>query len=70
MKRLRGQGYRDALHVAPRAGAWIEAHRAATTWGGTTVAPRAGAWIEAEQKQPAQGTIRVAPRAGAWIEAR
>ena len=34
-------------HVAPRAGAWIEAHYRINGTGRDSVAPRAGAWIEA-----------------------
>ena len=34
------------IEVAPRAGAWIETHRAGGKRKLPAVAPRAGAWIE------------------------
>ena len=47
---------RQAWHVAPRAGAWIEADHRQLLTDGTSVAPRAGAWIEAA---PAQGMVQI-----------
>ena len=55
--------------VAPRAGAWIEAHYVKLSLDLFYVAPRAGAWIEAQTSSATSNQHRVAPRAGAWIEA-
>jgi len=43
-----GDKYREhtPVHVAPRAGAWIETNKDKNHWFDDTVAPRAGAWIE------------------------
>ncbi len=56
------------VHVAPRAGAWIETFPPSTGSGQAQVAPRAGAWIETDWLFCRDGKWRVAPHAGAWIE--
>ena len=56
------------VHVAPRAGAWIETPPAETLNIALPVAPRAGAWIETMREPDDPQHKDVAPRAGAWIE--
>ena len=68
MKHKRGVNKQHTVAVAPRAGAWIETVRIATTLSSTGVAPRAGAWIETYTPKSDGTTDGVAPRAGAWIE--
>ena len=68
LKHKRGVNKQHTVAVAPRAGAWIETVRIATTLSSTGVAPRAGAWIETYTPKSDGTTDGVAPRAGAWIE--
>ena len=68
LKHKRGVNKQHTVAVAPRAGAWIETVRIATTLSSTGVAPRAGAWIETAKHAGRGKEAPVAPRAGAWIE--
>ena len=58
----------QVIHVAPRAGAWIETNVHRADLDTVIVAPRAGAWIETKKYGGCTELVCVAPRAGAWIE--
>ena len=51
----------ERIHVAPRAGAWIETQSVVKSTLRYRVAPRAGAWIETVCKRHVQNCIKSHP---------